>query len=113
MSAKFSIPLPPKTGNNQYGVRKQGGKYLLPGVRKWREDCFLLIPAIDFSDLGRPLLYFRFFTKDWKRVDLDNLMKPVWDCLKLAWGIDDSRFDLSGAMRLVDRRNPRVEIEVR
>lgn len=112
MTTRFSISFPPCTGNSQYAIRKGGGRFLRPEVRRWREDCCLLIPAVEFPDNGRISLSIVFFAPDFRKRDADNHLKPVLDAIKAAWQIDDSQFDLAGVKMKVDLENPRVEVSV-
>lgn len=57
-------------------------------------------------------LVVRFYRFDARRCDLDNLVKTVGDALNgIAWN-DDSQVVLLTAAKLVDRGNPRTEVEI-
>lgn len=59
-------------------------------------------------------LYMRFFPPDNRRRDCWNMNKGLLDALQgVVWANDDQVTELHGAREVVDRKNPRVEIEVR
>jgi len=56
-----------------------------------------------------------FYCPDRRRRDRDNLaamLKPAWDGIALAIGIDDGRFIHEPVRKELDRDDPRVEITI-
>ena len=93
MLAEFEIKSLPPTVNNLYG-RLRNTVYKKPEVRKWQKA------TIDYmrrewktkSPIRTALeVRIEFTTKDHRKWDIDNRIKPLQDCLERAGIIENDR----------------------
>lgn len=61
---------------------------------------------------GRVGIRILFFRADYRRADLENLQKSVWDALTGIAYEDDSQIHQSAEVKEYDKENPRCEVRV-
>ena len=83
MITEFSLPLKPLTVNQAW---RGGRRFNTAKYRKFAQDVSLLIPGGTKRWTGFVEVKFIFYLENWKRTDVDNLIKPLLDVL-VAKGI--------------------------
>lgn len=115
--AKITIPgLPPSTWG-AYARKRNGGVYLTPKARNWRDDAVEVIKDqfryAPFS--GRISLNIAFYVKSRGGWDIDNRSKVLLDALTEAgvW-IDDQQVDVLHTEIFVDgsQEEPITQVKV-
>lgn len=122
---KFTIPLCPVTKKNHQTIRKNrrtGQRYIAQSdtYREYEAACLLLIPRDARKGLFKPVnVKGIFYMPTDRRVDLTNLLAALHDVLTKAGVLrDDSSLSprivvgTDGSRVLVDRDNPRTEVEI-
>lgn len=93
---KLELPFPPKelkpNSRSHWAVKSKAGK-------AHKQDCYLLakteLPLIENYEIP---LTITFYPRTKHKTDMDNLlaaMKYGLDGIANAWGVDDSRFELT------------------
>ena len=104
---KFTIPGIPPSVNHLYLTTCSGKRIMTKEGRAWMEEARYYLP--DEIILDKVDVTLRFYYPDNRRRDLDNSMKVTLDLLPLK---DDSQVYALRASKLVDKDNPRVEVEI-
>lgn len=121
----FTIPLPPKTKKNHQKIkynRKTGKPYIgqSEAYLEYEEACRYLIPDRARKHIDYPVnIKATYYMREARRVDITNLHSALHDVL-VASGVlkDDSSLSprivvgTDGSRVLVDRENPRTEVEI-
>ena len=93
MLAEFELKNLPPTVNNLYG-RLRNTVYKKPEVRKWQNETISYMRTVwKNKPIIRKALELRieFITKDHRKWDIDNRIKPLQDCLERAGVIENDR----------------------
>lgn len=93
MLAEFELKSLPPTVNNLYG-RLRNTVYKKPEVRKWQNETISYMRTVwKNKPIIRKALELRieFITKDHRKWDIDNRIKPLQDCLERAGIIENDR----------------------
>lgn len=122
---EFTIPVKPRTKKNSQQVIRPGGSgraIPIPSkqYRQFEADCLWTIPARAKLGIDYPVNVKVVYYVDSKRkVDRTNLESAVMDMLVKAGVLkDDSAINppiavtADGSKVLIDRDNPRIEIEI-
>ena len=111
----WTIPIPPKTGNGQYGAQRGGRKFLLPCMSEWR----LLVKAAcargPVFKGGKYTMYMMtYFPDESRRRDSSNYLKVVEDALQHAGVLDDDHNIVNHVLsKTVDKDNPRIMVAMK
>lgn len=118
---KFVVPIPPVTKKNHQRILKnhRSGKYFIAPSEQYetyKDKALWFIPKrgypIDFPVNIKCL----FFLPDRRRCDLTNHLESIDDILVEAGVILDDNYKIlaahDGSRVLVDKDNPRTEIEI-
>ena len=122
---KFTIPLSPKTKKNHQKIkynRKNGKPYIGQSefYEEYKKACRYLIPGEARQHIDYPVnIKATYYMREARRVDITNLHGALHDVL-VASGVlkDDSSLSprivvgTDGSRVLVDRENPRTEVEI-
>lgn len=124
-----SVPLPPSV-NQAYAVGVVNGHHRIvpsPLLEQFKEAAALLLPKSSRYNLDLPVLQAIrsarvktplavrlqvYFTTEWKR-DLDGPLKFAIDAVFAFLGLNDNQVVRLEAEKLVDRAEPRIDIEIR
>jgi len=89
----IKLPWPP-TVNTYYTIARNR-KILSKRGREYKKEVAVLLLNEDRSVTGRVEVYIDAFPPDKRKRDIDNIIKPLLDCLTDAsvWG-DDSQVDV-------------------
>jgi len=89
MTTVIDLPYPP-SANKLHGTRRDGGKYVLPKVRAWREDAAWLLKSQKPEPIrGRYTIKILIKRPDKRRRDISNLSKEVNDLLVRCGVVED------------------------
>ena len=122
---KFTIPLPPKTKKNHQRIQynyKTKTRYIgqSEAYEEYEKACLYLIPGRARQQIDYPVnIKATYYMREARRVDITNLHSALHDVL-VASGVlkDDSSLSprivvgTDGSRVLVDRNNPRTEVEI-
>lgn len=122
---KFTIPLPPKTKKNHQQIkynRKTRKPYIgqSEAYGEYEQACMYLIPGGARQHIDYPVnIKATYYMREARRVDITNLHSALHDVL-VSSGVlkDDSSLSprivvgTDGSRVLVDRENPRTEVEI-
>lgn len=115
MRVRFTVQGKPVCKSQRHG--RSGRRYKDRETRKYEEHVGWSALGVEYpedwpaSD-GRFALRVAVYFPDRKPRDLSNLVKSIEDgCNRVVWR-DDSQVDVLGAVRKLDRENPRVDVEV-
>jgi len=112
----YTIPWPPHSGNHQHGFNSKSKKiFKKPQQTKWANDVILLSksPSFEIKKNTFIRLHCFYFPPDKRKRDMDNAMKPVRDVLSKILDVDDKNFFLvEYGPPVIDKENPRIEIDV-
>ena len=116
----FQIGLVPITKKNSQQIVKAGTRLLVIPSKQYKQyekDCAAFIPQIPFSAIDTPVnVKCLYYMPTRRRVDLTNLLQSTLDVL-VKYGVladDNSNIVVSmdGSRVLLDRDNPRTEIDI-
>ena len=116
----FQIGLAPITKKNSQQIVKAGTRLLVIPSKQYKQyekDCAAFIPQIPFSAIDTPVnIKCLYYMPTRRRVDLVNLQEATLDVL-VKYGViadDNSNIVVSmdGSRVLLDRDNPRTEIDI-
>lgn len=111
-SFKFVLPLAP-SANRYWRTRRDGRIYVSPEADDYKTQVELLARSQGARLLtGEIEIEFKVYRKR-KSGDLDNRIKILCDGLQSIVFADDSQIVKITAERFEDKRNPRVEVEVK
>ncbi len=104
-------PLPKQS----YRARSGGGGYTAPRIKAWQTRV-AIYATLEMGGRdpmeGNMVIELRFFRGDKRRVDVDNLTKPVKDACNQIVFLDDSQVKEAHLYLDYDKKNPRVEVKV-
>lgn len=120
---KFTIPVHPITKKNNPRIFHTGGRTIvLPSkaYEKFENDCLKIIPSKYRIKINYPVnIKVLYYVKTKRRIDKTNLESAIMDVLVKAEVLaDDSAISpeivvsTDGSRVLIDKQNPRVEIEI-
>lgn len=120
---KFTIPVHPITKKNNPRIFHTGGRMVvLPSkaYEKFENDCLKIIPSKYRTKINYPVnIKVLYYVKTKRRIDKTNLESAIMDVLVKAEVLaDDSAISpeivvsTDGSRVLIDKQNPRVEIEI-
>ena len=104
----FTLPVPPSA--NRYWMVANNRIIVTPEASSYKQQIFIQLKNYEplRENVGVNFTVFR----PWKRGDLDNFTKVMFDALKgLVW-LDDSQVVEIHSFRDDDKHNPRVEFLV-
>lgn len=108
---KFRLPSLPSSMNQIYNINFGQRKiFLKPEVRRWKTNMKVLVPKPDFKDPGYIKLdatyCYNFFYKNGnvKKLDTQNMLKVLIDCVSEKIGIGDHLFK-SGSWSSIHSEN--------
>lgn len=111
--------VPAQKNGKSIVVNKRTGKPFIVSnekVRAWKLMTAYDIPVAARVE-GEVEISLKFWNKDARKRDLDNMMTSVLDLLKNNGVIEDDNCfivkKLSGEFMGVDKENPRVEVEIK
>lgn len=112
---KFTIPLPPRTKKNSQQIIKNGIIIQSKAYRQYEKDCGWFIPKCEAINYPVNLKAVFYIDAD-RKSDLVGYLQAIQDIL-VKYGVleDDNRrivHSTDGSYVDVDRKNPRVEIEI-
>jgi Holliday junction resolvase RusA-like endonuclease len=81
---KIALPIKPLSVNQAW----QGRRFKTKECNQYCEDVLKLLPKAKKIE-GWVEINYRFYLKNWKRTDGDNLIKTLQDCIVMAGYIDD------------------------
>ena len=120
----LTIPVKPRTKKNHQQIIRPGGGRPIPipskEYRQYENDCLRLIPGSAKLGIDYPVNIRAIYYVDSKRkADKTNLESALMDMLvKAGVLMDDSAINpaiavtTDGSMVKIDRKNPRIEIEI-
>lgn len=118
---KFTIPLPPRTKKNSNQIVRNsytGKPSIIPSkvYREYEECALWLVPRLN-KPIDYPInLKCIFYMPNKRRVDKVNLEEAIQDVLVKAGVLADDNRNIvattDGSMVLLDRQNPRTEVEI-
>lgn len=113
---KFAIPLAPRTKKNSQQVAKNGAIIQSKAYRQYEKDCAWFMPKVEKPIAYRVNLKAVFYIDADRKSDLVGYLQAIQDIL-VKYGVleDDNRrivHSTDGSYVDVDRKNPRVEIEI-
>jgi len=117
MHCEFVIPGPPvPKARARYSGSGRGGFYTPEKTKEAESDIDILFhEAVGLGLVEDKKSHFGvgciFYTKDRRKLDVDNLLKLVLDGINGLWG-DDSQVWGLYATRYVDKDNPRTEVRI-
>ena len=104
----FTLPVPPSA--NKYWMIANNRIIVTPEASSYKHQVYLLMR--EYTPLrGDVAVNFTVF-RAWKRGDLDNFTKVMFDALKGMVWLDDSQVVEIHSFRDDDKFNPRVEFLV-
>jgi Holliday junction resolvase RusA-like endonuclease len=104
----FTIPVPPSA--NRYWMVANNRIIVTPEAASYKKQIFMMLR--EYEPLrGDVAVNFTVF-RPWKRGDLDNYTKVMFDAMKDIVWLDDSQVIEIHAFRADDKINPRVEFLV-
>lgn len=122
---KFTIPLPPVTKKNHQQIRenhKTKAPYIAQSdaYRAYEAAAAAIVPREARREINYPVnVKAVFYVRTARRVDITNLLSALHDVLVKARVLkDDSSLSpkivvgVDGSRVLVDRKNPRTEVEI-
>lgn len=120
---KFTIPIHPVTKKNNPRIYHAGNKTIvLPSkaYEKFENNCLKLIPSKYRTNINYPVnVKVFYYVKTKRRIDKTNLESAIMDVLVKAGVLaDDSAINpeivvsTDGSRVLIDKLNPRIEIEI-
>ncbi len=110
MTLSLILPWPPSV--NHYWIRPRGRHGLIVGPqgRAYKEHVAWLMNLAEVSPVDYPLSLQVWLYRPNKRSDIDNQNKALLDSLTgYAW-VDDRQIEQMATYKLLDRKNPRVEM---
>ena len=110
----FTIPKVPGSINHMYGQARNGRRYLRQQGKEYKELVQNIFSNIDipiYIFQGRLRIHFNIYFSNYRKRDLDNCMKILWDSLEGHLFKDDAQIDYYSVKRMYDKDNPRVEVE--
>lgn len=118
---KFTIPLPPRTKKNSNQIVRNsytGKPSIIPSkvYREYEKYALWLVPRLS-KPIDYPInLKCIFYMPNKRRVDKVNLEEAIQDVLVKAGVLADDNRNIvattDGSMVLLDRENPRTEVEI-
>lgn len=116
----YTLLGPPRTKkNHQRILRGAGGKPTIAQSKEYiqyEKDCLWQIRSPPRPLAGPVNVRCMYYMPTRRRVDLTNLLEATCDILVKAGVLDDDRATIvaahDGSRVLLDRQNPRVEIEI-
>ncbi len=108
----WTLPIPPKTGNGQYGAARGGRKYLLSCMSEWRMLVKAACKSGPVFKGGKYTMYMMtYFPDESRRRDSSNYLKVVEDALQHAGVLDDDHNIVNHALsKSVDSERPRIMV---
>lgn len=106
-----TLPYPP-SANRYWRKTKFGRIYVSDEAKQFRRSAGLIARAAGIREVsGEVAVTLKFFRPD-LRGDIDNRVKVCLDALNgIAWA-DDKQVGALNCTRDLDRKNPRVEVEI-
>jgi Holliday junction resolvase RusA-like endonuclease len=104
----------PKSVNHTYAPGANGRRYIPAKVKAIKQSMqWQAREQWKGAPITGPVKYtMRFYFKDLLRRDIDNALKMTQDALTGIVWLDDSQVQILTAYKLLDRKNPRVEIDI-
>ena len=94
----FWIPLIPPSVNSIYKIHYAKRQVFLSNdARAFKNQAKMFVPSVSvekdelFSMTIEIAMDWKFKNGEWKKMDLQNLIKLIIDCISEKWGICDSR----------------------
>ena len=104
------LPIKPLSVNRAFQGRRfktkehnQFCKMLVYHLRPYKKGCFKGLLHVEY----------RFYLKNFKMVDIDNLIKPLQDCLVANNIIEDDRYIIGMIASKYPAEHDRIEIEIK
>ena len=90
----------------------QGRRFKSPAYLTYERDLGFLLPRGIPMTKGRVELRYRFYIKNDKLADADNMVKPLQDVLVKHGYIEDDRFIYRFSVEKFHAEVPRIEVEI-
>lgn len=115
-SAQVTLPFPPSV-NRMYGRSMCGRVYLLKAGEKYKAEVATMLLMSGFNKRGGILekvkISIKVFEPDFRKRDIDNLLKASLDSMKgYVYGDDWQISEIAIARHSVDRERPRLECDI-
>jgi crossover junction endodeoxyribonuclease RusA len=108
---KLTLPYPPSA--NRYWRNYGGVTVLSAEARAYKGEAALLAKVAGTEEFTGPVVLIVDIYRPQRAGDLDNRLKLLLDALEVVAYRDDAQVVEIHARRFDDKKNPRVEIEVR
>ena len=108
---KYILPLPP-TINHYLAPRRGGGYYKTAEAKAWENEVGWLMKKCEKFGKCKVEVFIEYYFKD-DRSDVSNRTKILHDLLQAIGIVDnDKQIYANHEFKAIDRKNPRVEIEI-
>jgi len=104
---RFHIPIKPLSANMLW----QGRRFKTPKYKQYAQDVAYLLPKVQMIK-GYVDVHFRFFLKNWKITDVNNLVKGLEDILVSCGYIEDDRYIMKSINEKIPSKEDFIEVEV-
>lgn len=104
----ISVEVKPLSNNRMW----QGRRFKTPEYEAYERELGFLLPRGVAPVLGRVEVRYRFFVKNDKLADADNMVKPLQDILVKRGFIEDDRFIYRFSVEKFHAESPRIEVEI-
>ena len=117
MTASVSFTVPGKPQGKQRPRLGKGGRVYTPSATRRYELAVAWAalgarPAL-WAKTGRFVVEVTMYFPDWRRRDVDNVLKAVLDGMQGVLYEDDSQVVVASAIKWLDRERPRTEVVVK
>jgi len=104
------LPIKPLSVNKAY----QGRRFKTKEHKNFCKNVGLLLSTYNKEQFkGLLHIEYRFFMKNFKMVDIDNLIKPIQDCLVANNIIEDDRFIVGMIASKYPAKHDKIQIEIK
>lgn len=110
--------VPAQKNDKRMAINKRTGKHFpvtSKAVKDWQDSAAMQLMAFRGQAEGRAKIDYKFYVKDNRKRDIDNMVCTVNDALVKAGLLADDSWQsliLGGADAEIDRDNPRVELDI-
>ena len=105
---KVEIPIKPISVNQAF----QGRRFNTPEKKAFEQQVDLLLPPKEMIK-GKISIHYKFYLKNHSRIDYDNCLKVVQDCLVTKGYFEDDRKIYKALIEKIESKEDKIVIEIK